>query len=289
MSNSPSATRVAASAPARATTTKVWRAPDVLDAVMLKGEFVRHRYPLHAHDTHCVALVTSGSFVANIAGEVETLRRGDIVPLDADTLHAGHAGESGRWKMRVAHFLPSDLATYTASVGLPVRSRFDARATVIRDASLAQSVYGVSWCSEVNDDPFKRSETLAVAIGKILSIHAARPANLPSPRVEPHVIRSVKEQLQADLAAKFTLGTLAADHALTPFVLLRAFVRNAGLSPHAFQQQARIRYAQRRLKQGVAIALIAREAGYSDQAHFTRVFKQYTGVTPKSFQFAVTR
>ncbi|GAB7524239.1 AraC family transcriptional regulator [Paraburkholderia sp. 2C] len=269
------------------TATKVWRAPDVLDAMMLKGEFVGHRYPPHAHDTHCLVLITSGSVVVNIAGHIDTLRRGDIVPLDADTMHAAHAGESGSWKMRVAYFLPDDLAAYTESIGLPVRSRFDVPATIVRDAPLAQSVYGVSWCSEVNDDPFKRSETLAFAIGHMLSVHAAQRATLPSPRVEPRVIRSVKEQLQADLAGKWTLASLAAEHALTPFVLLRAFIRSAGLSPHAYQQQARIRYAQKRLKQGAAISLVAREAGYSDQAHFTRVFKQYTGVTPKSFQMAV--
>jgi AraC-like DNA-binding protein len=271
------------------TATKVWHAPDVLDAMMLKGEFVGHRYPPHAHDTHCLVLITSGSVVVNIAGQVDTLRRGDIVPLDADTMHAAHAGESGRWKMRVAYFLPDDLAGYTGSIGLPVRSRFDAATPIIRDASLAQSIYGVNWCSEVNDDPFKRSETLAFAIGHMLSVHAAERAALPSPRVEPRIIRSVKEQLQADLAGKFTLASLAADHGLTPFVLLRAFIRSAGLSPHAYQQQARIRYAQKRLKQGAAIALIAREAGYADQAHFTRVFKQYTGVTPKSFQTAFIR
>src|SRR5262249_4953484 len=155
-------------------TTRVWHARDVLDAVMLKGEF-RHRYPPHAHDTHGLVLVTSGSVVVSIAGHIDTLHRGDIVPLDADTLHAAHAGESGTWKMRAAYFLPGELAAYTESIGLPVRSRFDVPAAIIRDASLAQSIYGVSWCSEVNDDPFKRSETLAAAIGKIFCLHATRP------------------------------------------------------------------------------------------------------------------
>ena len=283
----PTRSKRPAAASSATTATKVWHAPDVLDAMMLKGEFVGHRYPPHAHDTHCLVLITSGSVVVNIAGHVDTLRRGEIVPLDADTMHAAHAGESGRWKMRVAYFLPDDLADYTGSIGLPVRSRLDVPARIVRDVPLAQSVYGVSWCSEVNDDAFKRSETLAFAIGHMLSVHAAQRATLPSPRVESRIIRSVKEQLQSDLAGKFTLASLAAEHALTPFVLLRAFTRSAGVSPHAYQQQARIRYAQKRLKQGAALALVAREAGYADQAHFTRVFKQYTGVTPKSFQIAL--
>jgi AraC-like DNA-binding protein len=278
---------VHASTPSRGST-RLWRAPDVLDAVMLKGRFVKHRYPLHAHDTHCLALITSGSFVANIAGHEALLRRGDIVAIDADTVHAGHAGPTGSWKMRVAHFHAEELAAYTESAGMPVRSRLAIAAPVLRDAKLAQWLYGVSWCSEVNDDPFKRSETLAAAIGRIVTLHAAQPARLGSPQVEPRVIRAVKDQLHAELGAKLTLQTLAAAQGVMPFVLLRAFVRSTGLSPHAYQQQVRIRYAQRQLGLGAAPAAVAIEAGYADQAHFTRVFKQYTGVTPGAFQLAVT-
>jgi AraC-like DNA-binding protein len=267
--------------------TRLWRAPDVLDAVMLKGRFVRHRYPLHAHDTHCLALITSGSLVVNAAGHEALLRRGDIVSIDADTLHAGHAGPSGSWKMRVAHFHAEDLAAYTESVGLPVRSQFAVAAPVLRDATLAQWLYGISWCSEVNEDPFKRSETLAAAIGRLVALHAAQPVQLGSPRLDSRVIRAVKEQLHAELGAKLTLPALAAAHGVMPFTLLRAFVRSTGLSPHAYQQQVRIRYAHRRLRVGATPAVVAGEAGYADQAHFTRVFKQYTGVTPRAFQLAV--
>jgi len=266
---------------------RLWRAPDVLDAVMLKGRFVKHRYPLHAHDTHCLALITSGSLVVNVAGHEALLRRGDIVAIDADTVHAGHAGPSGSWKMRVAHFHAEELAAYTESAGLPVRSRFAVAAPVLRDATLAQWLYGISWCSEVNEDAFKRSETLAAAIGRLVALHAAQPAQLDSPRLEPRVIRAVKDQLHTELGAKLTLPALAAAQGVMPFTLLRAFVRSTGLSPHAYQQQVRIRYAQRRLRIGATPAAVASEAGYADQAHFTRVFKQYTGVTPRAYQLAV--
>jgi AraC family transcriptional regulator len=37
------------------------------------------------------------------------------------------------------------------------------------------------------------------------------------------------------------------------------------------------------LHRGVAIAAVAIEFGFADQSHFTRVFKQVKGVTPKQF------
>jgi AraC family transcriptional regulator len=46
----------------------------------------------------------------------------------------------------------------------------------------------------------------------------------------------------------------------------------------------RIERAAPLLKQGdLAIVQVAHEFGFADQAHFTRVFKQVKGVTPKRF------
>jgi hypothetical protein len=45
---------------------KLWHAPDVMDAVMLKGQFVGHRYPPHAHDTHCLAVITGGALAVEV-------------------------------------------------------------------------------------------------------------------------------------------------------------------------------------------------------------------------------
>jgi AraC-like DNA-binding protein len=116
--------------------------------------------------------------------------------------------------------------------------------------------------------------------------HAGRPADLPVVRNEPALVRAVKDRLRDDLHAGLTLSTLAREFDVTPFVLLRAFVREAGLSPHAFLQQERVRSAMPLLRGGRAIAEVGARTGFADQSHFTRVFKQQTGVTPKVYQAA---
>lgn len=268
-------------------TVKLWHAPDVMDALMLKGRFDNHRYPPHAHDTHCLAVITGGALEVELPGERRVCRRGDVVVIDADTVHAGHAPGGGRWKMRVAHVQPAALAAHAERLGLPARERFAPQSPFIRDAALSGDLYGVNWCSEVGDDALKRGERLASALVGLHTRHARRPLQLPAVRSEPRLVRAVKKRLADDLAAKLTLPALAEEFRVTPFVLLRAFVREAGLSPHAYRQQARVRRAVQLLRAGASIADASTDTGFADQAHFTRVFKQLIGVTPKVFQAAL--
>ncbi|RFU49869.1 AraC family transcriptional regulator [Paraburkholderia sp. DHOC27] len=265
---------------------KLWHAPDVMDAVMLKGSFVGHRYPPHAHDTHCLAVITGGALAVEAQDQRRVCRRGDVIVINADTVHAGSAAGDGQWKMRVAHVQPAALADYCETLGIARRERFDVAGPFVTDAALSRQLYGVNWCSEVNEDRFKRSETLAAAVIGLHTRHAVNVAALPVVRSEPALVRAVKSRLRDELDAHPTLSTLASEFGTTPFVLLRAFVREAGLSPHAFQQQERVRSAMPLLRSGRAIAEVSARMGFADQPHFTRVFKQQTGVTPKVYQAA---
>jgi AraC-like DNA-binding protein len=265
---------------------KLWHAPDVMDAVMLKGQFVGHRYPPHAHDTHCLAVITGGALAVEVQDQRRVCRRGDVVVIDAEVVHAGVADANGQWKMRVTHVQPAALASYSERLGIPRRERFDTRTPFIVDPDLARQLYGVNWCSEVDDDSFKRSETLATAVIGIQAKHANTIVGLPVIRRELALVRAVKDRLRGDLHSRLTLSILASDFNVTPFVLLRAFIREAGLSPHAYQQQERVRLTMPLLRGGNPIAEVSAQAGFFDQSHFTRVFKQQMGVTPKVYQAA---
>lgn len=273
-------------ATAQTRSVKLWRAPDVMDAVMLKGQFVGHRYPPHAHDTHCLAVITGGALAVEVRDQRRICRRGDVIVIDADVVHSGVAAGDGQWKMRVEHVRPAALANYCDRLGIARRERFELESPFIVDAELSRYLYGVNWCSEVNDDAFKRSEALACAVVSLCGRHASRFVDLPVVHREPALVRAVKSRLREDLLARVTLSTLASEFAVTPFVLLRAFVREAGLSPHAFQQQERVRHAMQMLREGRPISEVGARTGFADQSHFTRVFKQQTGVTPKVYQGA---
>jgi AraC-like DNA-binding protein len=63
-------------------------------------------------------------------------------------------------------------------------------------------------------------------------------------------------------------------------LLGRVFKDGVGLTPHAYQDQLRVRLAKQLLAQQAPIAQAAVEAGFYDQAHLTRHFKRAVGITP---------
>ncbi|MCA1243173.1 helix-turn-helix domain-containing protein [Stappia stellulata] len=77
-----------------------------------------------------------------------------------------------------------------------------------------------------------------------------------------------------------TTAELARRLAVTPRTLQRQFRDNALPAPGFWLGLARARRAALRLGEAAPLAEIAADAGYSDQAHMTRAFRQWFGTTP---------
>jgi AraC-like DNA-binding protein len=75
----------------------------------------------------------------------------------------------------------------------------------------------------------------------------------------------------------------------SPTHLVRSFTAAYGISPHAYVISRRIDAARRRLLGGHAVARVAVETGFHDQAHLSRHFTRHVGTTPGRFARRRTR
>ena len=64
----------------------------------------------------------------------------------------------------------------------------------------------------------------------------------------------------------------------------RRMVRTTGMTHTLLRQIERARHATRLLIDGMAIADVALEAGYFDQAHMINDFRALTGMTPTAYR-----
>jgi AraC-like DNA-binding protein len=71
---------------------------------------------------------------------------------------------------------------------------------------------------------------------------------------------------------------------LSEAYLIRAFEQHYHMTPHAYLNNRRIQHAQAQLREGEPIADIAQQTGFSDQAHFQRVFKKHLAATPGQYR-----
>lgn len=105
-----------------------------------------------------------------------------------------------------------------------------------------------------------------------------------SDRQTPWIARA-RELLHARALATPSLDEIAAELDVSPVRLARAFRRTYGESPGEYLRRERIRAACERLAEPhLSLAAIAAELGFSDQSHFTRVFRKQVGITPGAWR-----
>jgi AraC-like DNA-binding protein len=92
-----------------------------------------------------------------------------------------------------------------------------------------------------------------------------------------------------DYRADLTADQLAAAAGCSRFAAYRAFTRSYGLAPSDYQRQLRVRAARGLLIQGISPARAAAEVGFADQAHLTRWFRRYYGITPGAYRAAASK
>jgi AraC-like DNA-binding protein len=100
-------------------------------------------------------------------------------------------------------------------------------------------------------------------------------------------VRLAREHLDAHVADKVMLQDLASAARTSPYRLVRMFSAEVGMPPHAYQTQLRVRLARQLLAVGIPAAEVAAQSGFYDQAHLSKVFKSYTGVSPTQFSQGV--
>ena len=107
--------------------------------------------------------------------------------------------------------------------------------------------------------------------------------------IERQRLGQVIDYIDASLTKDLSLDDLALVAGLSKFHFSRMFKQTFGMTPHRYLMKRRVERAAIVLKQNVlkhnasTIAQVAHQFCFADQSHFTRVFKQLKGVTPKQF------
>jgi len=103
----------------------------------------------------------------------------------------------------------------------------------------------------------------------------------------PRAFRRVREYILAHLAEEIRNPVLADLVGLSVYYFSRAFKQSAGVSPHRFVLQSRVeRVKQLLVETDLPLAHIAVAAGFGDQSHCTRQFRELVGITPGRFRWS---
>ena len=95
------------------------------------------------------------------------------------------------------------------------------------------------------------------------------------------------EYLQDTYTQEFSLERVSAAAQVSKYHLERVFKKTTGLRLHNYMKMLRVERAKEVLaRTSRPIADIALELGFADQSHFSNVFKQVTGLSPRGYRMA---
>lgn len=140
--------------------------------------------------------------------------------------------------------------------------------------------------------PFPGSSAVLVSLAQALLLAIlGTGSDLPAPDVQlppdfrAHQVKLAVRFIHDNLSHPLSLAEIAAHTHVSPRQLTRLFALFVGTSPANYIEVARLDRAEALLlKSSLSLKEIAREVGYEDAAHFSRVFSKRNGNPPGDFR-----
>lgn len=242
----------------------------------IEAHFHGDAFEPHRHDTYALGLTLQGVQAFRYRGMVRYSQPGDIIVLHPDELHDGGAGTDEGLRYRMMYLPPEMLAEALGDTprGLPF-----VPSPVIADRTFAAHLAGVMHDLDGAIGGLQLDEMLT-GIADALLRHSDGGGKARMKRSDQIAIRRACDFLQAHSDRQVSSDELEAVTGLDRFTLARQFRATLGTSPHRYLVMRRLERARALIGGGKTLVEIALDAGFADQAHFTRHFKKTHGMTP---------
>ncbi|HYF55894.1 MAG TPA: AraC family transcriptional regulator [Salinarimonas sp.] len=273
-------------APGRGDVTLFWRVPRLRGLELLRATFRTHAYAPHTHETYAVAAILDGCEAFHHRGERRYAGPGQIALVCPDELHDGEPA-AGFFEYRTIYpsvALMREIAEDLAGRPVPHAPWFPR--SVVDDPELAAALarlHAALRPGEGGAGMLEADTRLVAFLARLVARHADIGA-VPPPGRETRAVARARAVLDARFAEEVELAELSREAGLSRAHLIRAFRRETGLTPHAYQVDRRFRAASRLLERGDPPAEVAAACGFCDQSHLNRVFKARMGVTPGMYR-----
>jgi len=243
--------------------------------------FAGEAYHKHRHDTYAIGLTDRGIQAFDYRGTERVATPGQVVVLHPDEMHDGRAGTADGFGYRIVYVEPARMSDALRDLrGRPGPLPF-VREPVSRNDLLSGAI------RRAFEDPLDAltADTLVAELAEgLLAAEGggARPAS--SRRVDVPALERARQLLDAERTRVVRSTELEAVTGLTRYDLARQFRLVFGTSPYRYLLMRRLDLAREGIHRGHALADVALDAGFADQAHLTRVFKAALGLTPARYR-----
>lgn len=248
----------------------------------LSATFRTHVYAPHAHETYVVGTVIEGCETFVCRGARHYVGRDDLTFVNPLEMHDGEpfdGGYSYRMTYPTAALMAEAAEEATGRATLP-----SFRSPCVRDPDGVALFLSAHRALEQGEDPLLGEETLLRAMALLVSRHGDLPLRPLGSESSP--VAKARALIDARYGDTLSLDDLSRAAGLPRHLLIRAFRKETGTTPHSYLVNRRTLAARQLLRTGTSPADAALAVGFFDQSHLTRAFKARHGVTPGAYRAA---
>lgn len=228
--------------------------------------------PRHTHDTPVFAVLFGGSMEVSLGRREHMCRQCTVQVHPAGEPHAQKYGPTG------ARMLVVQPVLERADTPAPLHDLI-ARVSNFRHAGIADLASRAAL--ELRSPDQLSPLALESIVLEILVCAARLPADRRCSPALPGWLERTAQMVHDRFRERLHLSEIADEVGVHPGHLARSFRQHFHLPLGTYIRRLRLAWAAHRLdKSDDPIVNIAFEAGFADQSHFTRAFRQYSGVTP---------
>lgn len=256
----------------------IWAAPGFGALQLHRGHGVTQTYPRHWHDELYLGAILRGNGSLEYRGSSYATPRGTLMVVPPSEIHANRKENCS---FRCMFIDCKELQTIVENFAEQAISSISLRGGPIESAPMLARFVEIHRLLESPDS--MPSSDFAVPHFLLDLVTQIGDRGVPfSSRAGQERVAVLRAQkfLDENYAERVTLRELSQLARLSPFHLNRAFCRQVGIPPHAYQIQVRISRAKSLLRTGRGISETALSLGFVDQAHFSHQFRKFVGVTP---------
>lgn len=227
--------------------------------------------PLHRHDDPYLTFVLSGAYRERAGGETrDCAARSLVLHPPGDTHEDDFAAK------------PTRCLNAVLAPGFVARLGGAAAALGRGGVTAAPRLAAIGDCISAELRAWDAASPMIVE-GLLLELFGLL-ARSETPSKAPAWLIEARAILGRTFAEKPALADIAAEVGVHPVHLARSFRAHYGTSIGEHVRALRVAYARERIAAGAALTVVAAEAGFADQSHFTRTFTRLLGVSPAEYR-----
>ncbi|MGO8946843.1 MAG: AraC family transcriptional regulator [Ktedonobacterales bacterium] len=206
---------------------------------------------------------------------------GQVVVLHPDEVHDGYAGTPEGFGYRELYVEPALIFEAIQTLCLHPCSLPFVRTPVVMKQTLSAAI---SSAFEGTREPLAIDSLIVqVAEGLIETDPSCHLVPLPR-HLDVAALKRARQYLDTQQTWIVHSSELEALTGLSRYELARQFRATCGTSPYHYVLMRRLDFARKLLTEGRSLVEVAIEAGFADQAHFSRMFKATFGITPARYR-----